>query len=153
MISPWLLPTPPPHQTIVLRHSSGPDLPSPAPLAGAPLPTEYSRNTVPPEPSARCPASHSVLAHGFPWVPDAPQQDTPFPGMLSLSPPPHPGPGYFTVQGMMSILSRSPHLPMVVSAAPWWREPGGGLATLPLVSANDSAQAALLGWFLAHLLA
>lgn len=42
---------------------------------------------------------------------------------------------------------------MVVSPAPQWREPGGGLATLRLVSADDSAQAALLGWFLMHLLA
>ena len=99
MISPWLLPTPPPHQTIVLRHSSGPDLPSPAPLAGAPLPTEYSRNTVPPEPSARCPASHSVLAHGFPWVPDAPPAGCPFPRHAQPFPTSTPWSGLFYCPG------------------------------------------------------
>lgn len=36
VISPWLLPTTPPHQTSILHHSSGPGPPSPAPLAGPP---------------------------------------------------------------------------------------------------------------------
>ena len=116
---PQLLPTPPPHQTSILRHSSGPDLPSPAPLAGPPLPTEYSRNTVP---DAQPPIQSLLTA--FLGYPMPPSRMPPFPGRLSFSPPPHPGPGYFTVQRMMSILSRSPHLPMAVSEAPWWRRPG-----------------------------
>ena len=78
VISPWLLPTTLPTRPAssitaqVLAHH-------PQLLWQAPPHTEYCRNTMPPEPSVRRPASCSVLAHGFPWVPDAPQQDASFP--------------------------------------------------------------------------